>query len=87
MTKANRKLTTSQKLARKEAKAERHKKYEWVFMDGKQVRVKRQPVIDGMPTDEFIQRNADPIFLHQNELYEVLEKNDDESKSIDDLPF
>ncbi len=42
-------------------------------MNGKQVRVKRPPTIDGMDVDEFIQRNADPIWLHQNEMWEYLQ--------------
>ncbi len=54
--------------------------YEWVFMNGKQVRIKREPMIDGMTVDEFILRNADPIWLHQNELWHLMEleeKTDD----------
>ena len=41
-----------------------------VFMNGKQKRVKRPPTIDGMSADEFIRQNADPIWLHQNEMWE-----------------
>lgn len=70
MAKMKKKLTAAQKRARKEAKAERRKMYEWVFMNGKQVRVKRPPTIDGMDVDEYILRNADPIWLHQNEMWE-----------------
>ncbi len=67
-----RKLTTAQKRARKKAKAEGQKKYEWVFMNGKQVRVKRPQTIDGISVDEFIRNNADPIWLHQNEMWEYI---------------
>jgi len=54
MAKVKKKLTTAQKRARKKDKAERQKKYMWVFMNGKQVRVKRPPTRDGMSVDEFI---------------------------------
>ena len=70
--KPKKKLTAAQKRARREAKAERQAKYEWVFMHGKQVRVKRRPTIDGMDADEFIRHNADPIWLHQNEMWEYI---------------
>lgn len=73
MAKIKNKLTKAQKIARKKAKAERQKKYKWVFMNGKQVRVKRPPTIEGMEVDEFIKQNADPIWLHQNEMWEYIE--------------
>ncbi|MBI5185370.1 MAG: hypothetical protein HZA01_06545 [Nitrospinae bacterium] len=76
MAKIRKKLTAEQKRARKEAKAERRKKYQWVFMNGKQVRVKRPPTIDGMNVDEYILRNADPIWLHQNEMWEDIPTKD-----------
>ena len=63
MAKLKNKLTPAQKAVKKE----RQKKYMTVFMNGKQVRVKRPETIDGMDKDEFIRRNADPIWLHQNE--------------------
>ena len=78
MAKEKKKLTAAQKRARKKAKAERQKKYEWVFMNGKQVRVKRAPTVDGMNVDEYIQKNADPIWLHQNEMWEYIQTEDDE---------
>jgi len=77
MAKVNKKLTTAQKKSRKKAKAERQKKYMWVFMNGKQVRVKRPETIDGMDKDEFIRRNADPIWLHQNEMWEYMDLDED----------
>ena len=79
MAKLKKKLTDLQKRARKKAKAERQKKYMWVFMNGKQVRVKRPLTIDGMDVDEYIQQNADPIWLHQNEMWEYIqiEENED----------
>ncbi len=47
-----------------------------VFRNGKQVRVKRPESIDGMDVDEFIRRNADPLWLHQNEMWEYLDNDD-----------
>lgn len=49
-------------------------------MNGKQVRIKRRPKIDGMDVDEYIRNNADPIWLHQNRMWEYMdhEENNDE---------
>lgn len=55
-----------------------YKEYMTIFINGKQKRVKRPPTIDGMDVDEFIRRNADPIRLHQNQMWEYM-TNDDES--------
>lgn len=73
MGKLKRKLTAAEKRAKKERK----KKYQWIFINGKQVRVKRSELIDGMPVDEFIARNADPLWLHQNEMWEYIEPEPD----------
>ena len=81
MAKIKKKLTAAQKRARKEARAERQKKYMWVFKNGKQVRVKRPPTIEGMGVDEFIKNNADPIWLHQNEMWECIRTEEDEDLS------
>ena len=78
MSKKNKKLTTAQKRAKKKAKEERQKKYMWIFINGKQVRVKRPPTIDGMSVDEFIEKNADPVWLHQNEMWEYIIPDEDE---------
>jgi len=78
MAKVKKKLTAAQKRAGKKAKVERQKKYMWVFMHGKQVRVKRPPTIDGMDADEYIRQNADPIWLHQNEMWEYIQTEEDE---------
>ncbi|NRB42531.1 MAG: hypothetical protein HRU20_29350 [Pseudomonadales bacterium] len=72
MAKQKKKLSAEVKRRRKKAKEENQKKYEWVFMNGKQVRIKRQPMIDGIPADEFIERNADPVWLQQNGMYELI---------------
>ena len=44
-----------------------------IFIDGKQKRVPRPQLIYGSSVDEFISRNADPIWLHQNEMWELME--------------
>ena len=93
MIKVKNKLTAAQKRAKKEAKAERKKKYRWVFMNGKQVRLERPRRIEGMSADDYVKRNADPIWLHQNEMWEYIEQNPHQKetgKSIeekDDEPF
>jgi len=74
MAKRKRKLTAAEKLDKKRRK----KQYMTIFINGKQKRVKRPPTIDGMDPDEFIRRNADPIWLHQNEMWEYM-NGDDES--------
>ena len=43
-----------------------------IFINGKQKRVPRPQLIAGLPVDAFIARNADPIWLHQNELWEMM---------------
>jgi hypothetical protein len=66
---AKKKLTPAQKAAKKK----RQQEYMTIFVNGKQKRVKRPPTIDGMSVDDFIMNNADPIFLHQNELWEYMD--------------
>ena len=66
MGKPKRKLTAAEKREKKRRQAE----YMTISVGGKQKRVKRPPTIDGMDVDEFIRRNADPIWLHQNEMWE-----------------
>lgn len=68
MPKQKRKLTAAEKAEKKR----RRLLYKCVFINGKQVRVKREPQIEGMNADEFIRRNADPLWLHQNELWEYI---------------
>jgi len=34
-------------------------------------------MIDGMDIDEDIQKNADPIWLHQNEMWEYIKIDED----------
>ena len=78
MAKPTKRLTAAQKRARKKAKQERQRKYMWVFMNGKQVRIDRPPTIDGMDPDEFIRQNADPVWLHQNEMWEYIDSDDND---------
>jgi hypothetical protein len=48
-----------------------------VFIHGKMKRVRRPPVIEGMGVDDFLRQNADPIFLHQERMWEYLQPADD----------
>jgi len=68
--KRKKKLTRTQKAEKKKRRAE----YMTVFMNGKQKRIKRPPTIEGLDVDEFIRRNADPIWLHQNEMWEYMDQ-------------
>jgi len=63
-----RKLSAAEKRARKK----RRQEFMTIFVHGKQKRVRRPPTIDGMDVDEFIRRNADPIWLHQHGLWEYM---------------
>jgi hypothetical protein len=70
--KQKRKLTNAEKKARRERK----KKFMTIFVNGKQKRVPRPQLIEGLTVDEFIARNADPIWLHQNGLWELIPEYD-----------
>ena len=72
MAKAKKKLTAAQRAARKKRKAE----FMTVFMNGRQVRVRRPPAVDGIPVEEFIRQNADPIWLHQHGYWEILHERE-----------
>jgi hypothetical protein len=76
MRKPKRKLTAAEKRARKE----RQKNFMTIFINGKQKRVRRPQLIEGLPVDEFIARNADPIWLHQNEMWELMPNDDEYSR-------
>ena len=77
--KPKRKLTSAEKAAKKK----RREEYMTVFMNGKQKRLKRPPTIDGIPVDEFIRNNADPVWLHQNEMWEYIQEEDANSNYLD----
>ena len=72
--KRKRKLTGAERRERRERK----RKYMTIFINGKQKRVLRPQEIDGLPVDEFIIRNADPIWLHQNEMWELMNPDGEE---------
>lgn len=82
MAKARKKLTSAQKLAKKKAKEERQKKYMWFFMNGKQVRIKRPETTDGVDSDEYIRNNAEPIWHHQNEMWEYMGQEENEEMDL-----
>jgi len=83
MAKPKKKLTAAQRAAKKQRK----KDFMTVFINGKQVRVRRPPTIDGLDVDEFIRRNADPIWLHQQGEYEILhEQQAAENEEATHLP-
>jgi hypothetical protein len=70
LAKPKKKLTRAQ---RKE-KSRRRKLLMTVFIGGKQVRIRRPPATDGVRVDKFIRQNADPIWLVQNEMYELIDE-------------
>jgi hypothetical protein len=67
-----RKLSAREKAEKKR----RQREFMTIFLNGKQKRVRRPPTIDGIDVDEFIRRNADPIWLHQNEMWEDMEETE-----------
>ena len=72
MGKRKRKLTAAEKAEKRRQREEDMT----IFINGKQKRVKRPPTVEGMDVDEFIRRNADPIWLHQNGLWELMADED-----------
>jgi len=72
MPKPRRKMTAAERWARRERK----RKFMTIFVNGKQKRVPRPPTIDGLPVDEFLARNADPIWLHQAGLWHLIPVDD-----------
>jgi uncharacterized protein YnzC (UPF0291/DUF896 family) len=76
MAKQKRRLTAKEKAEKKR----RRREYMTIFVNGKQKRVKRPPTIDGMDVDELIRNNADPIWLHQDELWEDMEGDEEQEK-------
>lgn len=75
MAKRKRRLTNAEKAE----KAQRRRDCQTVFINGEMKRVRRPPMIEGLTVDDFIRRNADPIFLHQEGLWEYLETDIDRS--------
>jgi hypothetical protein len=74
MGKRKRKLTPAEKRARQK----RREEFMIIFVNGKQKRVRRPATVDGMDVDEFIRKNADPIWLHQHGLWEYMSEADDD---------
>jgi hypothetical protein len=70
MKKPKRKLTAAQR----REKDRKRKEFMTIFVHGKMKRVRRPPTIDGLDPEEFIRRNADPIWLHENELWEYMDE-------------
>lgn len=75
MPKPKRKLSAEEKRRRRE----RRKNFEMIFVNGKQKWVPREPLIEGLSVYEFIERNADPIWLHQNEMWELMYQHEEAS--------
>ena len=68
MAKRRRKRTAAEKAAIRQ----RRKEWMWIFVRGKQKRVRRPPTIEGLDVEEYIRRNADPIWLHQEGRWDIL---------------
>jgi hypothetical protein len=68
MGKRKRKLSAPERAERNRRMTE----YMTVFVGGKQKRLKRPPMLEGLGVEEFIRANADPLWLHQNEMWEEL---------------
>ena len=71
MGKGKRKLTAKEKAE----KRRRPREFMTIFVHGKMKRVRRPPTIDGIPVEDFIRQNADPIWLYQHEMWEYMEEN------------
>ena len=59
-------------LSKKKKERKKNSKYEWVFINGKQVKQRKPEMIDGMLVEEYIMKNADSLWLQQNEMWEYL---------------
>lgn len=52
-----------------------------IFVNGKQKRIPRPPMIEGLTVEEFLERNAPPLWWHQQEMWESMPE-----PPIDDHP-
>lgn len=57
----------------KRERSRRRSGYTRVFLNGKEKWLKRPATIDGCGADEFIAGNVDPLWLHQNEMWECID--------------
>jgi hypothetical protein len=48
-----------------------------IFIRGKQKRVRRPPGIEGTSVEEFVCDNADPLWYHQNEMWDEIDLDDE----------
>ena len=76
MGKKKRKLNPAEKAAKRKRRLE----YETVFMNGRMKRVRKPPTVEGIALDEFLRMHADPIFLHQEGLWEYVELRESEDE-------
>lgn len=74
MAKRKRKLTAQEKAEKKR----RRREYMTIFIHGKQKRVKRPLTVDGIDIDEFIRKNADALWFHQNEMWEEIQVDEED---------
>lgn len=74
MSKRKRKLTPAEKAHKKRLR----EMYETVFINGKQKRIRREATAEGLPVEEFIRRNADPAWLHQHEMFELIDQDEEQ---------
>ena len=70
--------------AQRRAKRERKRTTMIIFIHGKQKRVPRPPTIEGLPVEEFIRHNADPVWCQMNEMWDEMPQADAaEDSSLD----
>jgi hypothetical protein len=68
MANGKRKFTAAEKRARKR----RRKEFMTIFVNGKAKRVRRPPMVEGLPAEEFVRRNANEIWHHENGMWEFI---------------
>ncbi|MCS0289006.1 hypothetical protein NDJ36_09460 [Vibrio alginolyticus] len=76
-----RKLTKAQRELKRKIRLERKKRFKTVLINGKQVRIKREPEIEGLSINEFLSRN-DPFYSVSDEF---LGEADSLTSSDDDI--